>query len=149
MSFTAVTTYESRAGNGQPLYFTTLSAVEVQRPNKLRVITRGDDPTSEFYFDGKTMMAYSPAADFVAVAGAPATIGETITAAYDKAAIFFPFADLIVADPYKNLSEGLTSAFLVGQSHVVGDGANGMYYRVVLPPACSGEHEAGCLEPLA
>jgi hypothetical protein len=121
MSFTAITTYESPASNGQPLYYTTLSTVEVQRPNKLRVITPGDGPASEFYFDGKTMMAYSPAADFVAVADAPATIDEAITAAYDKAAIDFPFADLIVADPYKNLSEGLTSAFFVGQSHVVGD----------------------------
>jgi hypothetical protein len=42
-------------------------------------------------------------------------------AAYEKAAIYFPFAEVIVPDPYKNLSEGLTSAFFVGQSHVVGD----------------------------
>jgi hypothetical protein len=121
MSFTAITTYVSPASNGQPLYYSTLSAVEVQRPNKLRVVTPGDGPASEFYFDGKTMMAYSPAADFVAVVDAPATIDEAVAAAYDKAAIYFPFADLIVADPYKNLSEGLTSAFFVGQSHVVGD----------------------------
>src|SRR5579863_8662233 len=35
MSFTAATTYESPARNGQPLYYTTLSTVAVQRPNKL------------------------------------------------------------------------------------------------------------------
>jgi hypothetical protein len=121
MSFTAVTTYESPARNGQPLYYSLLSAVELQRPNKLRVITPGDGPASDFYYDGKTMMAYAPAANLVAVADAPATIDEAMKAAYDKAAIYFPFSEVIVPDPYKNLSEGLTSAFVVGQSHVVGD----------------------------
>jgi hypothetical protein len=120
LSFTAVTTYESAARNGQPLYYTTLSEVAVQRPNKLRVITPGDGPASEFYYDGKAMMAYAPAEDLVAVADAPSTIDETMHTAFDKAAIYFPFAEVIVADPYKNLSEGLTFAYVVGQSHVVG-----------------------------
>ncbi len=121
MNFTAVTTYESPARNGQPLYYTTLSTVALQRPDKLRVITPGDGPASDFYYDGKTMTAYTPGADLAAVTDAPATIDAAMKAAYDKAAIYFPFAEVIVEDPYKNLSEGLTSAFFVGQSHVVGD----------------------------
>jgi hypothetical protein len=121
MSFTAITTYEAPARNGQPLYYNTLSQVAVQRPNKLRVITPGDGPPSDFYYDGKTMMAYTPIADLVAVTEAPPTIEAAMKTAYDKAAIYFPFAEVIVADPYNNLSKGLTSAFVVGQSHVVGD----------------------------
>jgi hypothetical protein len=124
MSFTAVTTYEAPARNGQPLYYATLSQVAVQRPNKLRVITPGDGPASDFYYDGKTIMAYAPAVDLVAVADAPPTIEAAMKEAYDKAAIYFPFAEVIVADPYKNLSDGLTSAFAVGQSHVIGDTVN-------------------------
>jgi hypothetical protein len=121
MSFTAVTTYEAPARDGQPLYYATLSQVSLQRPNKLRVITPGDGPPSDFYYDGKTMMAYSPGADLVAVTDAPQTIEATMKVAYDKAAIYFPFAEVIVADPYKNLSEGLSSAFVIGQSHVIGE----------------------------
>ena len=121
MSFTAVTTYEAPARDGQPLYYSTLSQVAVQRPNKLRVITPGDGPASDFYYDGKTMIAYSPAADLVAVTDAPPTIDEAMKAAYDKAAIYFPFAEVIVADPGKNISEGLTTAVVVGQSQIIGD----------------------------
>jgi hypothetical protein len=121
MSFTAVTTYEAPARNGQPLYYATLSQVAVQRPDKLRVITPGDGPPSDFYYDGKSMMAYTPGANLVAVADAPPTIEAAMKAAYDKAAIYFPFSEVIVADPGKNLSDGLTSAYVVGQSHVVGD----------------------------
>jgi hypothetical protein len=121
MMFTATTTYESPARNGQPLYYTTLQQVAVQRPNKLRVITPGDGPASDFYYDGTRMIAYAPAADLVAISEAPPTIEAALKQAYDKAAIYFPFAEILVSDPYKNLSDGLTSAFVVGQSHVIGD----------------------------
>lgn len=126
MSFTAVTTYESPGRNGQPLYYTTRSEVLLQRPDKLRVITPGDGPASRFYYDGKTMTAYAPGANLVAVAPAPPTIEATVKSSYDKAAIYFPFAEVIVGDPYKNFSEGLTSAFVAGQSTVVGDAVTDM-----------------------
>ena len=42
-----------------------------------------------------------------------------LEAAYHSAGIFFTFTDLIVADPYKDMSGGLTLAYYVGQSHVV------------------------------
>jgi hypothetical protein len=101
--------------------YTTTSEVTLQRPDKLRVITPGDGPASEFYDDGKTMMAFEPAANLVAVAEAPPTIDAALKAAYDAAAIYFPFTDLIVADPYGAIADGLTHAFSIGQSHVVGD----------------------------
>ena len=120
MSFTAVVTYESPSRLGTPLAYTTKSQVVLQRPDKLLVITSGDGPASEFYYDGKAMMAFAPAENLVAVAEAPPTIDATLKAAYDSAAIYFPFTDLIVADPYKDLADGLILAFYIGQSQVVG-----------------------------
>jgi hypothetical protein len=120
MRFTAVISYESPSRLGPPLVYTTTSEVTLQRPDKLRVITPGDGPASEFYYDGKTMMAFEPAANLVAVAEAPPTIDAALKAAYDNAAIYFPFTDVIVADPYKDLADGLKHAFYIGQSRVVG-----------------------------
>jgi hypothetical protein len=100
--------------------YTTKSDVTLQRPDKLRVITAGDGPASEFYYDGKVMMAFEPAANLVAVADAPPTIDATLQAAYDSAAIYFPFTDVIVSDPYKDIAEGLKIAFYIGQSQIVG-----------------------------
>src|SRR5262245_12842935 len=120
MSFTAVTSYESPSRLGPPLVYTTRSEVTMQRPNKLRVITPGDGPASEFYYDGKTMMAYSPAENLVAVAPAPPTLDAALKAAFESAAIYFPFSDLVVADPYKDIADGLVVAFYIGQSREVG-----------------------------
>lgn len=119
MSFTALVSYESPSRFGPPLVYSTKSEVALQRPNKLKVVTLGDGPPSEFYYDGKLMMAFAPAENLVAVADAPATIDATLIAADETAAIYFPFEDVIVADPYKDIGAGLTKAFYIGQSTVV------------------------------
>src|SRR5438034_9646453 len=120
MKFTAVHFYESPSRHGHPLAFTTKSEVTLQRPDKLRVIMSADGPASEFYYDGKKMMAYAPAENLVAVADAPPTIDAALEEAYHSAAIYLPFADWIVADPYKEMSEGMNLAYYIGQSKVVG-----------------------------
>src|SRR6266567_5626289 len=120
VKFTAVDFYESSSRHGHPLAVTTKSEVTLQRPDKLRVITSADGPASEFYYDGKKMMAYAPAENLVAVADAPPTLDAALEAAYHSAAIYFTFTDLIVADPYKDMAEGLTLAYYIGQSRVVG-----------------------------
>jgi hypothetical protein len=120
MTFTAAVGYEHLSRLGLPLLYATLSEVTLQRPDKLKVITPGDGPASEFYYDGKQMMAYSPAENLVAVAAAPPTIDAALQAAHESAAIFFPFSDLIAADPYGDIADKLRLAFYVGQSKVVG-----------------------------
>jgi hypothetical protein len=126
MRFTAVTSYESPSRLGPPLVYTTRAEVTVKRPDKLRVITPGDGPASEFYYDGKTMMAFSPADNLVAVADAPPTIDAALRLAFVSAAIYYPFADLIVADPYRDIADGLRAAFYIGRSNEVGGTATDM-----------------------
>jgi len=120
MSFTAVVAYESPSRLGPALVYATRSAVTLQRPDKLRVIQSADGPASEFYYDGKTMMAYAPAENLVAVAAAPPTIDAALEAAYHQAAIYFPFSDVMVADPYGDIAKGLELAFYIGRSRVIG-----------------------------
>jgi hypothetical protein len=120
MSFTAVVTYENPSRLGTPLAYTTKSEVTLQRPDKLRVITPADGPATEFYYDGKAMMAFAPSENLLAVAGAPPTIDGALEAAFKTADIYYPFTDLIVADPYKAMSDGMIMAFYIGQSKVVG-----------------------------
>jgi hypothetical protein len=120
MSFTAVVGYEYPSKLGPPIVYTTRYDVTMQRPDKLRIIVPGDGPASEFYYDGKAMMAYAPAEDLVAVADAPPNIDAMLKAAYTTAALYYPFTDMIVADPYAALTDGAVLAFYVGPSGVVG-----------------------------
>jgi hypothetical protein len=49
MMFTAVVTYEFPSLLGPAIAYTTQYEVTMQRPDRLRVITLGDGPASEFY----------------------------------------------------------------------------------------------------
>lgn len=120
VAFTATETFESMSRQGVPLVYANKSEVTLRRPNKLRVLQIGDGPSSEFYYDGKIVMAYAPAENLVAVADAPPTIDKTLETVYHSAGIYFPFTDLIVADPYGDLAPTLQHVYYVGQSKVVG-----------------------------
>jgi hypothetical protein len=120
MSFTAILSYESPSRLGPPLVYTTKSEVLLQRPDKLRVISPADGHPSEFYYNGKTMVAFAPAQNLAAVADAPPTVDAMLKVAFDSHGTYFPFSDVIVADPYADIADGLTQAFYIGQSHVVG-----------------------------
>jgi len=78
MSFTAVVGYEYPSKLGPPLVYSTRYDVTMQRPDKLRILIPGDGPASEYYYDGKTAIAYAPVENLAAVADAPPTIEEAL-----------------------------------------------------------------------
>jgi hypothetical protein len=120
VSFSVKIAFDEPAKNGQPLFYMVQSAVSLQRPNKLKVVVSGDGPPSQFFYDGKTMMEFLPKENLVAVADAPPTLEEMFDDAYENAGIYFPFVHYIVDGSYEKMIEGLTSAFVIGQSSIVG-----------------------------
>jgi hypothetical protein len=121
MSFTAIVGYEYPSALGPPVVYTSRYDVTMQRPDKLKVVMPGDGPASEFYYDGKSMMAFAPAENLVAIADAPPTIDAALLKAFDTADIYYPFTDLLLANPYAPLAEKGKLAFYIGPSGVVGD----------------------------
>jgi hypothetical protein len=119
LSFTAVATFERSSRFGHVLQYSSKYEVTLQRPDKLRIVTVGDGPRSEFYYDGKTMSQLAPVENLVAVAEAPPTIDGMLVHAFESADIYFPFTDFLVADPYADLAAGMELAFYVGPSVVV------------------------------
>ena len=120
LSFTAVASYEYPSRLGPPIVYTMRYDVSLQRPNLLKVVVPGDGPASEFTWDGKEMVAFAPAENLVAVAAAPATLEGALKQAFDTAAIYFPFTDLLLPDPYAAISPGAILAYVIGPSGIVG-----------------------------
>ena len=120
LSFTAVASYEYPSRLGPPIVYTMRYDVALQRPNQLKIVVPGDGPATEFYWDGKEMVAFAPAENLVAVASAPPTLEGALKQAFDTAAIYFPFTDLLLNDPYAAISPGAVTAFVVGPSAIVG-----------------------------
>jgi len=126
VQFTAVAGYEYPSKLGPPILYSMRYDVVMQRPDKLRILIPGDGPASEFYLDGKQMIAYAPAEKLAAIADAPPSVDAALLKAFTTAGIYFPFVDLLAADPYKALTEGAELAFVVGPSGVIGGVATDM-----------------------
>jgi hypothetical protein len=92
------------------------SRVVKEGSDKLFAETRGDFFPYDFYFDGKTVTAYSPTKNFYAEKSAPGTVDSVIALAYQEEGKSFPYADILVDQPYNVLTEGLVRAAYVGQS---------------------------------
>lgn len=120
MRFTAVASYEYPSRLGPPILYTMRYEVALQRPDRLRVVMPGDGPASEFFWDGKEMLAFAPNENLVAIASAPPTLEAALRQAQQSAQIYFPFTDLLLPDPYAAISDGAVLAYVVGPSAVVG-----------------------------
>ena len=120
MGFTAIVDIEYPSKLGPPLAYPVRYDVAMQRPDKLRVLQSGAGPANEFYYDGKAILAYAPEANVVAVSDAPPTIEAALKFAYDKAAIYYPFTDLLLPDPYAVMTDKVLHAFYIGASGAVG-----------------------------
>ncbi len=105
---------KSPSGMWISLYGT--SKVVKEGAEKLFVETRGDFFPYDFFFDGKTVTAFSPTKNFYAEKASTGTVDDVIEEAYREEGKSFPYADILVADPYKVLTEGLVRAVYVGQS---------------------------------
>lgn len=96
------------------------SRVIMEGRDKLFASTGGDFAPYDFYFDGKTITAYSPAKNLYAVKPSPATIDGMIEAAYREEGKSFPYADILISEPYAAMTKGLIGAIYVGQSAIGG-----------------------------
>jgi len=96
------------------------SQVVKEGTSKLFAKTRGDFFPYDFYFNGTTVTAYSPSKNLYAERNEPGTVNSLIKNAYKEEGRSFPYADILVDEPYSVLTEGLINAVYVGQSTIGG-----------------------------
>ena len=123
------TTIEVVVSTGQKLQFGHRVAVTVQRPNKMRAERIGELITQTFYYDGKSLSLNLPQQKYYATAAVPPTLEGMLDFARDKLGVIAPGADLVYANAYERLTEGLTSAIVVGEAVVGGAPCDHIAFR--------------------
>jgi hypothetical protein len=103
-------------------WITLLGAGDVAREgnDKLFVRTGGDLFPFELFYDGKNETAFAPKENVFASKAAPPSIDDLVERARARGENAFPFADVIVSDPYSSMMEGTTSGIVVGTSSLRG-----------------------------
>ncbi len=120
LAFTAVIADEAPSRLGPPLLYASRADVSLQRPDRLRIVSSGAGPRSEIFVNGTELSAWAPAEGLLAQAKVPPTIDGALEAAHRLAHVYFPFSDVVVADPYGDLAPDLRLAFYIGRTRAVG-----------------------------
>jgi hypothetical protein len=119
-SVTTRNTIEDLNFGGHRVDYDLAATVIVKRPNKLRAARSGELMDQRFFYDGKTLTLYNPAAKVYATKAAPETIEGMITFARETVGVLLPAADLLYRDAFPLFMQDVTLATLVGTSEIGG-----------------------------
>ena len=121
--------FEVPAKTGQFLTLFSNADVALQRPDKLRARMAGEAPHFDFFYDAKTVSAFAPGTKVYSSTKAPATIDAMLPDLEDETGIRFATAPLLLSNPFRVLTRGLTSAVVVGPSMVHGTVCEHLAFR--------------------
>lgn len=115
--------------SGQKLQFGAAATASVQRPDKLRADRKGDLVDQRFIYDGKSLTLYNPGQRYYATVAAPGTLEAMMDFARTKLDVIAPGSDLLYANAYEILMDGVTAGFVVGKAVVEGVRCDHLAFR--------------------
>ncbi len=114
---------------GQKLQLNSYATTVVQRPGNFLIQRQGPLARAEFIFDGKTLTVYSKKNNAYAQINVAGTIDDAIRAFELKAGFPAPGADLLFANLYTTLSNGVESSSYLGTAYVNGIECHHLAFR--------------------
>ncbi len=94
--------------------------VTMRRPAGLRVRAGGDDGERDYWYDGRTVSIHDRKHNVYSQVSAPATLDEMFDFMADRYDMSVPISDLLFADPYAALTDGIIIAEYVGEHRAGG-----------------------------
>ena len=114
-------TGERVLADGQKLQHMASAAIDVQRPNRLRVKMSSARSQRELFFDGKQVTLFTPAQQYYATVPFDGSLGDLASALQVKYGFELPLADLFVLGTPAAPLDKLDSAMNAGQDFVGDD----------------------------
>ena len=107
--------------DGQPrVALSNLRHVALERPNRVATDATGDTLNRAFWYDGETATVLDKAHNTFARFELPDTVDEALDAMADRYGVVPPLADLLYADVYDVLTEGVTYGRYLGIHRAAG-----------------------------
>src|SRR6476620_4339298 len=114
-------TGERVLGDGQKLQHTATADMDVQRPNKVRVLMHSARSERVLVYDGKTVTLDTPAQQYYSTVEFAGTIGELIDQLEQRYGVQLPLSDLFVWGTPAAPLDKIVSAMNAGQDFVGDD----------------------------
>jgi hypothetical protein len=125
----AEVTQEVVMRTGQKLQRMSSETLVVQRPSSFRITVKAVIADAEFVFDGKTLTLYGRKPNAYVQRNVSGTIDDGIRAFEDETGFAAAGADLLFADAYSILVEGVLSGTYLGKAYVDGIECHHLAFR--------------------
>src|ERR1700741_2703827 len=111
---------EAVTSAGQKLQFDARVRTSVMRPSSSRAARVGEQVSKVLFYDVKSLTMSMVGERYYATVAAPPTLDAMVDFAADKLDVIAPGTDLIYSNAFERLTEGLNSAFFVGEAMIGG-----------------------------
>ncbi len=113
----------------QKIQFTNSGTMLVSRPDKVWAERKGGYSDVALFLDGKTLTVFGKHSNTYAQGNAPGSIDETVDVLRNDYGAEMPGADLVLANVYDALSEGVLDAKHIGEGVVDGIDCDHLAFR--------------------
>jgi len=114
-------TGEDVLADGQKLQHTATADMDVQRPNRVRVLMKSARNERQLTYDGKTLSLYTPAQHYYGTLELEGTLGDVIDRLESQYGMQIPLDDLFRFGTPAAQFDNIESAMNAGQDFVDGD----------------------------
>lgn len=114
---------------GEKLQFNSSATLVARRPSHLYATRQGRFADVEMFYDGKTVTLYGKSLNAYLQKDVAGTMDDAIAAIESGVGIALPGTDLLLANPYAVLSEGITSSGYHGTDSVDGVPCHHLSFR--------------------
>ena len=121
--------FEIVANTGQKLQFSSYASMVMQRPTGLFIQRRGPLADAEIFFDGSQITLFGRRLNAYAEIPLSGTIDDAIRTMEAETGLPFPGADLMFADPFAVLSDGVESSTYLGTAYIDGVEVHHLAFR--------------------
>ncbi|MGF1570641.1 MAG: DUF2092 domain-containing protein [Nodosilinea sp.] len=121
--------FEIIARTGQKLQFSSYATMVMQRPRGLFIQRRGPLADVEIFFTGSQITLFGRRINAYAEIPLSGTIDDAIRTMEAETGLPFPGADLMFADPYAVLSDGVESSLYLGTGYIDGVEVHHLAFR--------------------
>ena len=118
--------------DGRFLHIGQALKVVVRRPDRLHADINGDDGETQLFYDGKTLVLYSPTKNAYVSMPVPDTIEGMFQEASHRLGVDFPLADFLSPAPNKSILAGVTGSEVVNDVTI--DGVLSRHLTLFQPP---------------
>ncbi len=115
--------------DAEKLQISSFATIEVQRPNQFAIRRQGLVADTEFLFDGRTLTLHSKRLNVYTQIPVNGTIDDAIRTYEWETGLPAPGADLLFADPYAVLSDGVKSSTYLGTTFIDGIECHHLAFR--------------------